>query len=455
MKRLLIASLVVSFLGGQAFAANSTVNSLPAASALDGTELLYGVQSSADKKVTGAQIKAYANGSAVRATTTTSEALANSDQNKLVTFSNGSAVAATIAQAGSGGNFAAGWVVSLKNLGAGTVTLTPATSTVDGAATVTLTTGQGLDLYSDGTNYFTQAGKGSSSTGANPSATGSDVAVNGSASTFMRSDGAPAIQKGTNAQFGLAEGDGASIDLTAGVVSRRALTGDVTASAGSGVTTLAAGSASNLNSGNLNILRTASGVTHPGYKSSVWYLPSGPFVAPAASGGPTAATAYCSPGQIGGNSAVTITALGIRITTLGSSNIQLAIYNDNASSPHRPGTLIDSTPNIVDTSAAPVSGSLNATHQINPGWYWFCIQTNDATVRYLAHSNSQDTLMPVFIGSSTLGNVVAAGVSNTTGGVSTTTGVTGFGTWPDFTAATFTEVGNIGPSIAFQFSSVP
>lgn len=141
---------------------SATVAAMSAGAAVSDTDLVYCAQSAGttDRKCTGAQVKTYANTSAVRATTTTSEAMANSDQNKLVTFSNGSAVAATIAQAGSGGNFAAGWAVSLKNLGAGTVTLTPATSTVDGAATVTLTTGQGLDLYSDGTNYFTQPGKG-------------------------------------------------------------------------------------------------------------------------------------------------------------------------------------------------------------------------------------------------------------------------------------------------------
>lgn len=152
-----VASLLIS---GPALAADSTVTNLPAASTLGGTELFLGVQSGASVKVTGNQIKTLANTSAVRATTTTSEALANSDQNKLVTFSNAAAVACTIAQAGSGGNFAAGWAVSLKNLGAGTVTCTPTTSTVDGAATFILLPGQGLDLYSDGTNYFTQGGRG-------------------------------------------------------------------------------------------------------------------------------------------------------------------------------------------------------------------------------------------------------------------------------------------------------
>lgn len=141
---------------------SSTVPAMTAGAAVSDTDVFYASQSSGttDRKVTGAQVKTYANTSAVRATTTTSEALANSDQNKLVTFSNAAAVACTIAQAGSGGNFAAGWAVSLKNLGAGTVTCTPTTSTVDGAATVILLPGQGLDLYSDGTNYFTQGGRG-------------------------------------------------------------------------------------------------------------------------------------------------------------------------------------------------------------------------------------------------------------------------------------------------------
>ena len=141
---------------------SSTVPAMTAGSAMSDTDLVYCAQSggTTDRKCTGAQVKTYANTSAVRATTTTSEALANSDQNKLVTFSNAGAVACTIAQAGSGGNFAAGWAVSLKNLGAGTVTCTPTTSTVDGAATFILLPGQGLDLYSDGTNYFTQGGRG-------------------------------------------------------------------------------------------------------------------------------------------------------------------------------------------------------------------------------------------------------------------------------------------------------
>src|SRR5579863_8238770 len=54
---------------------------------------------------------------------------------------------------------------------------------------------------------------------ANPTATAGPVAVNGSAATFMRSDAAPAVQKGSNAQFGVVEGDSTTITIVGGVVS--------------------------------------------------------------------------------------------------------------------------------------------------------------------------------------------------------------------------------------------
>lgn len=65
----------------------------------------------------------------------------------------------------------------------------------------------------------TSSGGGGSCTLANPTATAGPTAVNGSAGTCMRSDGAPAIQLGTNAQLGLAEGDGLTIGLVSGVAS--------------------------------------------------------------------------------------------------------------------------------------------------------------------------------------------------------------------------------------------
>lgn len=59
---------------------------------------------------------------------------------------------------------------------------------------------------------------GSGSSGANPTATAGDVAVNGVSTSFLRADGAPAIQKASSSLFGIAKVDGTTITATAGVI---------------------------------------------------------------------------------------------------------------------------------------------------------------------------------------------------------------------------------------------
>lgn len=95
------------------------------------------------------------------AQTGTTYTYVNGDNSKLVTHSNASAIAGTLPQAGSGGDFTNGWFMFVQNRGAGTLTITPTTSTIDGAASLALTTGQGALICSDGTNYFTERGTGS------------------------------------------------------------------------------------------------------------------------------------------------------------------------------------------------------------------------------------------------------------------------------------------------------
>lgn len=77
----------------------------------------------------------------------------NSDCGGLVNLSNAAPQAPTIAQASAGGNFIAGWFADVCNIGAGTQTLTPATSTIGGAATLVLSSGQCARIISDGANY--------------------------------------------------------------------------------------------------------------------------------------------------------------------------------------------------------------------------------------------------------------------------------------------------------------
>jgi hypothetical protein len=82
----------------------------------------------------------------------TTYAILTGDRQKLVTLTNGAAIAVSIAAAGSTG-FPDGWETTVLNSGAGTATITPATSTIEGAATFTLTTGQSARIISNGTNY--------------------------------------------------------------------------------------------------------------------------------------------------------------------------------------------------------------------------------------------------------------------------------------------------------------
>jgi hypothetical protein len=95
----------------------------------------------------------YSPSQAVNAQTGTTYTIVAGDLSKLVTFSNASSIAVTLPQAT--GSFAAGFYADLKNIGVGAVTITPTTSTINGAATLVLNTGQSVRVVSDGTNYQT------------------------------------------------------------------------------------------------------------------------------------------------------------------------------------------------------------------------------------------------------------------------------------------------------------
>src|SRR6185312_3647095 len=80
----------------------------------------------------------------------------SSDCGKLVTFNNASTISVTLPQAT--GSFTSGFSFYVQNVGAGTVTITPTTSTINGASSLAVTTGQGLMIVSDGTNWQTILG---------------------------------------------------------------------------------------------------------------------------------------------------------------------------------------------------------------------------------------------------------------------------------------------------------
>jgi hypothetical protein len=94
---------------------------------------------------------------AVNAQTGTTYTLLATDRSKLVTLSNASPVAVTVPVA-TGASFPAGFITKIQNIGAGTATLTPTTSTINGAASFALLQYQSIDLVSDGTNWHALSG---------------------------------------------------------------------------------------------------------------------------------------------------------------------------------------------------------------------------------------------------------------------------------------------------------
>lgn len=101
-------------------------------------------------------------GVATNAQTGTTYTVLTSDRMKYVSFSNAGSIAVTLPQAGSAG-FANNFVFVGCDIGAGTATITPTTSTISyttgsaytsGASSLALTTGNCVWVYSDNTNYF-------------------------------------------------------------------------------------------------------------------------------------------------------------------------------------------------------------------------------------------------------------------------------------------------------------
>lgn len=115
----------------------------------------------------------YALGSQVNAQTGTTYTYLTTDFRKLVTHTNAASIAGTLPQASA--TFPAGWYMLVQNRGAGVLTITPTTSTIDGAATLVLNQNEGAIVVSDGTNYFTLRGKATGAAGVG------DVAGPGSA----------------------------------------------------------------------------------------------------------------------------------------------------------------------------------------------------------------------------------------------------------------------------------
>lgn len=130
-----------------------------------------------------------ASGTPTNPQTGTTYVVLASDQGKIVTLHNASSVAVTLPQAGTTG-FAATWGTCILNLGAGTATVTPTTSTFNLNASQTLPAGASMCPVSDGTNYA-----GSVSSGAT-GGSGTVTSVGLTVPSFLTVTGSPVTGSG-------------------------------------------------------------------------------------------------------------------------------------------------------------------------------------------------------------------------------------------------------------------
>jgi hypothetical protein len=131
--------------GGAALAASQWVTGDILLLAYDGTDLIV---------LSGDSARGNPVASLTRnAQTGTTYTVVSGDRSKHVTFSNAATVAVTLPQAT--GSFGSGWYAWVENVGVGTATITPTTSTINGGTALVLRTGEWGLITSDGTNYRT------------------------------------------------------------------------------------------------------------------------------------------------------------------------------------------------------------------------------------------------------------------------------------------------------------
>lgn len=109
---------------------------------------------------------------------TSTYGIVDGDRGKLLTSTRGpTSVQISLPQAGTAGSFAAGWFCVVKKVfGAATITITPATSLINGDVTLTIATGQTAKIISDGTDYQVEYfANNSASAGITNSAPGGNV----------------------------------------------------------------------------------------------------------------------------------------------------------------------------------------------------------------------------------------------------------------------------------------
>ncbi|MBW7967572.1 hypothetical protein [Bradyrhizobium sp. BR 10261] len=148
-------------------------------------------------------------------------------------------------------------------------------------------------------------------------------------------------------------------------------------------------------------------------------------------------------------STITLNSLGLRVQTASAGgNVQAAIYANNSTTNLPTGNALCSTASMSTTSTGSVNSAVSV--QLTPGLYWFATNCDNGTAAFAA-TNVGNCYIGWLFGSTTQGTALASTQSFS----GYTVGQT-FGTWPDLTSASPTEVANSNVPIGqFKVASVP
>ena len=191
-----------------------------------------------------------------------------------------------------------------------------------------------------------------------------------------------------------------------------------------------------------------AGLRHPGYIAGRWYVPD---TSGSPSGGSVMAANRIYYHLVRIPRTITISDLGVRITTTNAGNVKLAIYANDTTTNRPSGTPLAETASITAASVGNVSADITGANvTLQAGLYWMAVWQDNAVsaVQCLgAQASIFDTVK--MVGSTSQGDISDASARANFVITSDET----YGTWPNATSETFSIAAGSNWAVLMQLKA--